>query len=239
MVFVVQGVVERAAMITYLQRQIPGLRVVLDDGAGPSRTFIRSIREAGGEAHVHMEEDVILPMRFAERVAEAVAIVGAEHVINFHRYGGNDAVTWKPGWATPRSFLNLQCVYVPAWAARLYPAWCDLYGTAYPSHRRLYEHPRRPHNDGHMDLSFRYFLRDVDRGYFIWSPALVQHRHSMSMITTRHRTRGTRYNLPMLEAEACARAWGIPYHGAHERLSPMPERPRPIVPNVTWVGAGG
>ena len=105
MIFIVQAVPARAKMLVYLQRQIPNLRLVLEDGRGPSTTFLRSISAAGGRPHVHLEEDVILPFNFAGLVDAAVQQVGPHHVINFHRFSQRyrAAPVWRPGFAPPSS----------------------------------------------------------------------------------------------------------------------------------------
>ena len=62
--FIVKTCPQRSGYIPYLKERIPNLEVVLDPGGGVMDCFQESLRVAGDDAVVHLEDDIVLTSNF-------------------------------------------------------------------------------------------------------------------------------------------------------------------------------
>ena len=109
--FIVKTCPQRSGYIPYLKERIPNLEVVLDPGGGVMDCFQESLRVAGDDAVVHLEDDIVLTSNFCEKALAVIADFPYV-LIQFFSMRKKDLEIGSR-WESGRTFLMNQCVYYP------------------------------------------------------------------------------------------------------------------------------
>jgi hypothetical protein len=161
---------ERERWVPQIQAQIPELEVVRDTTRNAQDTFFRLLLEIGGDAAVHVEDDIVLTSDFLPKIEAAIAERPAvlQQFFSLRKSDAELGSRWMPG----RSYCMLQCTYLPPGYAEAiydyYPVW-----------------PERKVNRNSCDLWIAYFLAARRERYWLHVPSLVQHRRARSAINPR------------------------------------------------------
>lgn len=160
--------------VEYLTPRLPdaewsGSKELRRTGMG---NFFHALRLAGGDAALHMEDDIILTRNFMEKVNAVIDSVGSDKVIQFFSLKKTES-----GWDT--GFSMNQCFYLPAGnmgqeLLQFAPGWL----TANP----------KDQNGGYDLLMGAYFKANKIR-HWVSCPSLVQHRSDPSNLSPRSRFR--------------------------------------------------
>lgn len=154
-------------------------QVVWDERHDAFDTWQRVLAEAGGDAVIILEDDVVPTERWREKI-EAVIAGHPTAVIQFFSNRVADLLGshWEPG----RKFRMNQCYYLPAGTAAM------LLEYSYVWHERHPEHPTG------YDLTMADWLhsRKPQLRYWQHVPSLVQHLPWQSAIGSRSRGRQSR-----------------------------------------------
>ena len=166
MKYIVQAVESRKFYVQQVQMALDDVEVLYDWSGDALAAFISTLEMAVGQAHVHLEDDIILSSNFDADVQKAVDRYPG-WVINFFsptRYEYETQVT------EGKKFSCAQAVYLP-----------EGYSTAIIefAHRKGLDTWR----DGQLlDFIIRDFLHERREDYILHHPSLVQHRESESLI---------------------------------------------------------
>lgn len=169
---IVKAVAERAACVAYLAAKIPDAEFCFDQKRDAWDTFVRAMQMAGSDAHIAMEEDVVLTVGFREKVEQAIAET-PERVIQFFSMRKDDT-TVGSRWSN--SFCMNQCTYYPA----TYASKIVSFAVQWPS--------RGKHPTG-TDLMVNDFLRGRREKHWLHVPNLVDHLPLKSQISRRSKSR--------------------------------------------------
>lgn len=168
--FIVRSVPEREVFLPMLQAEIPSLEIVRDKYRNSRETFLRALAETGDSPAVHFEDDVT-PTANIEKKLRAVIEEHPDSVIQFFSLRKND-LKLGPRLMPGRTFLMMQCWYLPAGFARalhdFHPHW----------HRRF-------NPVGGNDWMPKAYLAEHKMTYWLHVPSLVQHRQVVSAIDPR------------------------------------------------------
>lgn len=165
----------RQADAEYLQQHLPAAEWCWDETRSHMDTFMRSLTLAGGDACVHMEDDVILTQNFTEQLHQEIA-TRPDVVIQFFSRRSKD-LTEGSRW--DNSFIMNQCSYFPPG----YSAAIAEHFAAWKAGGHLAKDPNG------SDLMIRHWLRSRRERYWIHVPNLVEHRVARSLINSRRSTK--------------------------------------------------
>ena len=168
--FVIQAVWSRRRTVAAMLETVPDAVVYYDMARQPTRACGGSIMAAGGKAHVHMEDDVIMCTGFRDKVEAAIA-EQPDEIINFFP-GSVRTEVLESKWFPASNFGAHLCVYFPAWFPVAYIDWALANNW----------HPDPFCRWNAQDYSVREFLKTVKRRYLVWHPILVQHMIGLSSI---------------------------------------------------------
>ena len=164
--FIVKTCPQRSGYIPYLKERIPNLEVVVDPGGGVMDCFQESLRVAGEDAVVHLEDDIVLTENFCEKALAVIADFPYV-LIQFFSMRKKDleiGSRWEPG----RTFLMNQCVYYPEGMSR-----------------DLLEYSEDWFEAGNGKIAtddlVALFLRGRGMDYYLHVPSLVDHRVGRSV----------------------------------------------------------
>lgn len=170
---VIRACRERQEFVDYLLRKLRGQEVIVvwDKTKNAMDTFLEALRVAVDRPALHMEEDSILTVQFAEKVSAVVERFRGQVPIQFFSRRTEDESTGAR-WESGASFIYGQCFYLPQGMSRSLLEYA-------PSWKRIGEHPTG------LDLMVADFLKENKIRYWIEVPSLVQHRVTVSMISPR------------------------------------------------------
>lgn len=171
MQYIVKAMPERGAYVADLKQQIPDLQIVLDRKRDAMDTFARSLEAAGGDAAIHLEDDIVLTSNFLEKASRAVA-ERPDVVIQFFSMRKADL---SVGSRWDRNFLMNQCFYAPPGYSALIREYYDTWRT--PENLAAHRAP--------TDVVMRDFFKSRREDYWIHVPSLVDHRIGKSVIDPR------------------------------------------------------
>lgn len=163
---------EREGYHAYLRDRLPGATWVFDERRDAMDTFLRALAAAGVGGALHVEDDVVLADRFAERVGLEVAARPGT-VVQFFSMRGADLTI---GSRFDRNFMMGQCFWLPCGYSREIAA----YSSGWP---RRAEHPTG------LDVMVGDWLKSRREPYWIVVPNLVDHRVGPSTIDRRRSSR--------------------------------------------------
>jgi hypothetical protein len=167
--FVIRACAGREAFVEYLLKRLPQAVVVRDTTRNAMETFRAALAAVGDGPAVHMEDDVVLTRRFAEKVRAGIG--HGARVVQFFSIRKSDltlGTRMEPG----RTFLMGQCFYLPAgMSAEILDFSRDWRGLA--------KHPTG------LDTMVGDFLKTRKLKYVLSVPSLVQHRNCKSAIDPR------------------------------------------------------
>lgn len=155
--------------IDHLKAQIPNLIVIQNEESGMA-AFVEAMLEAGDEAALHLEDDIILCPDFVNKVEEIVS-KHEDDVIQFFSMRKDDltiGTRYIPGYR----FMMNQCFYLPSGMSKALAE----YKTTW---KRIEEHPT-----GYDILMADYFKERGIR-YLNIVPNLVDHVECKSIINPR------------------------------------------------------
>ena len=170
--FIVRTCPPRAEYLEYLQERIPNLEVVLDSIMDPSKrgfdAFLDSLKLAGEDGVVHLEDDILLTENFIEKICKVIE--EQQYVlIQFFSMRKKDLEVgsrFEPG----RTFMMTQCVYYPeGMSAEVLEFYEDLINSG------------KGQNLGYDEV-VALFMRQRGMEYYIHVPSLVDHRVCKSVI---------------------------------------------------------
>jgi len=132
-------------------------------------TFYRALLQAGHDAALHMEDDIILTQGFNEKVESVIASM-PDTAIQFFSMRKAD-LTEGSRW--DNSFLMAQCFYLPAGWSRRMSEYMLRQDRDDP--KLLYKEP--------LDMVVRFYFKKVEKKkYWIHCPSLVDHLEGKSVI---------------------------------------------------------
>jgi GR25 family glycosyltransferase involved in LPS biosynthesis len=167
--YIVTAMPQRLESVKELKRQIPHLEIVWDRHKDAMETFLRACAEAGDDAVVRLEDDVVLTSNFMSK-AEAVIEEHKDEVIQFFSRSKYD-LTLGSRLRAGSSFMMNQCFYLPVGVSRELMEYCpEWYAINYK------EHP-----SGYDTMMGAYFAK-AKRKYWNHVPSLVEHRIMKSLI---------------------------------------------------------
>lgn len=160
----------REDFASYVQKHIPNLITIKDDGQGPMKCFERALEEAGDDSAVHLEDDVILTKNFTDKL-EKIVSSRPQMVCQFFSMRKADLEIGSRV-ENGSSFISALCFYLPAGMSR------DL-KKFFITWDRIKEHPTG------LDLTPADFMKKHKMKYYIHIPNLVDHRIGKSKIDPR------------------------------------------------------
>ena len=169
---IIKAVPERGGCVKYLRERLPNAEWCFDRHRDAWETFLRAMSMAGGDAHLAMEEDVLLTVGFLGKVAEVVRQRPNE-VIQFFSMRGEDTIT---GSRYSSNFCMNQCTHYP-----------NGYASAIVEFAGRWE--RRAEHPTGTDLMVNDFLKSRKEKHWIHIPNLVDHLSLQSAIGGRSRGR--------------------------------------------------
>ena len=131
-------------------------------------TFLAAMRQAGQDAAVHMEEDILITQNFYQKLLAEIAKRPNE-VIQFFSMREADLII---GSRYDNSYMMNQCVYFPAGFSALLLDYYHVWD-------KKVQHPTG------TDIMINDFLRSRKEKYWIHVPSLVEHRIAQSRINPR------------------------------------------------------
>ena len=155
--------------IDHLKEQIPDL-IVIRNEVNAMEAFMDALAAAGGDAAVHMEDDVILCPDFVSKVEEIVKD-HEDEVIQFFSMRKDD-LTIGTRYIKGARFLMGQCFYLPKGMSMDLRFYKDGW-------KRIQEHPTG------LDLMVADYLKDTKKDYLNIVPNLVDHMVCKSIIDPR------------------------------------------------------
>jgi hypothetical protein len=164
MKYIIQNVPERD--ISILLDQLNNVSVYVDTNKKPLESFIRTLRLAGDDNALYMEDDIILSKDFINDTNNFISL-NSDNVINFWTLKKSiKKTTLMP----PSSFMSNLCVYFPN---NHIIGLINFYNKGW---NRIEEHPTG------MDLLVRDYLISTKTKYWLYQPSLVQHKKLVSAI---------------------------------------------------------
>jgi len=163
------GISQRAPYLEYLRKHLPGAYFYIDMG-NAMEAFLASLRAAGDDPIIGMEDDAILCKDFLTK-ATACIEQHPNDVINFFSRRQDD-LTIGSRYVPGSNFIAAICAYYPPGIAReivnYYPRW-----------ERAEEHPTG------VDYLVADYLKSIKKRVYIPIPNLVDHRIGKSAIDPR------------------------------------------------------
>lgn len=148
-------------------RQIPTAELCFDDVGGALRNFLKSLRMAGEDAAVNLEDDIVLTSSFEEKIRAVVEQKPHAVIQFFSRKSGLES-----RWETGRTYLWAQCTYYPPGLCSEIADWSAGYADL--------DHASQP-----LDCMVAEYLSAHRRKYWVHVPSLVDHRDGVSAIDRR------------------------------------------------------
>ena len=170
MQYIVRAVESRLDHVGGYGAQIPEVKVLVDRQRKIIGHFIKALAEAGNDACVQMEDDVVLCDNFKERIETEIA-KHPEALIQFFSMRKKDI---DIGSRWDNNFINLQCFYLPPTYARQICEW-------FPRTPWDYSQDEIDGADSMMDD----WLKSRKEKYWICVPNLVNHVIGSSVIDKR------------------------------------------------------
>ncbi len=171
--YIVRTCEGREAYLAYVQERLPKVEVVRDRVHNALDTFLLAMEAAGGDAVVHLEDDIILTSDFEHKIER---LIGAQpQVVQQFFSMRKDDLLVGSRWDRAMGFSGALCFYFPeGYSAAL----LDYYhGIERPELERWW-----PTGIDWMVGSFLALRRER---YWINVPSLVQHRIGPSAIGSR------------------------------------------------------
>jgi len=163
---IIRAVKERSQFVGYLKRRLPHAEFCFDENQNAMDTFYKSLRMAGNDPVIHMEDDIILTKNFVEKIESAIS-KRPDWVSQFFSMRKKDI---EIGSRYDNNFIMGQCFYLPAGYSK------KILGYTW---EKLKEHPTG------LDMMIGDFLKDIKKKYWIHVPSLVEHRICKSLINSR------------------------------------------------------
>ena len=165
---IIRAVKDRFDFIEYLKKHLPQAEWCFDTDRNAMTTFLAAMRQAGQDAVVHMEEDILITHNFYEKLLSEI-VQRPNEVIQFFSMRKADLTV---GSRYDTSYMMNQCVYFPAGYSALLLDYYHLWGK------------KAIHPTG-TDIMINDFLRSRKEKYWIHVPNLVEHRIAQSRINPR------------------------------------------------------
>ena len=166
----VSAIPARTPFITYLKRHIQDLEVVWDTTQNAMDTFLTTMRNAGNDPIVHLEDDILLTKNFMAKIEQAISERPHEVIQFFSRSGADIAEGSR--YRSGGSYLMNQCQYLPTGIARGISEYYPLWGG------------KEKHPTGCDSMMGDYFRVNKMR-YWNHVPSLVNHALVKSQIDSR------------------------------------------------------
>lgn len=166
----VSAIPDRASFVAYLKRHIPHLEVTWDTTRNAMDTFLVTMRNAGNDPIIHLEDDILLTKDFVAKIEKAISERPNEVIQFFSR--SNADITEGSRYRSGGSFLMNQCKYLPAGVAK---ALYDYY----PTWPNIFKHPTG------TDSMMGDFFKTYKMRYWNYVPSLVNHAPVKSEIDSR------------------------------------------------------
>jgi len=175
---VIKGVLpDRAEMVAYLTAHLPTAEWVYDEKRDAMDTFMRSLRHAGDDPCVHMEDDSVLTGGFIDKLEAAISETPS-NIIQFFSMRKKDL---SVGSRWDRDFGMTQCWYAPyqysKQIAEWGPGWYAEYKREMGQSGKLVLAP--------TDTMVNAWLKMRREPYWLHCPSLVDHRIAKSIIDKR------------------------------------------------------
>ncbi len=166
----VSAIPDRVLFVDYLKRHIPHLEVTWDTTRNAMDTFLTTMRNAGNDPIIHLEDDILLTQNFVSKIEQAISERPNEIIQFFSRSQAD--ITEGSRYRAGGSFLMNQCKYLPAGVAKgiadYYPEWPG-----------KVEHPTG------TDSMMGDYFRVKKMRYWNYVPSLVNHAPVKSEINSR------------------------------------------------------
>ena len=186
MKYIVQAVESRRPFVEEILAQVPEAIVHYDGTGDATQAFVDTLRLAGDEPHVHLEDDVVLCKGFVAKT-KLVAGTYPGRVVSLFSFSR----LWRASTQEmiPSTYGGAQGVYFPRGYGAMIADFMQRTGLDYWRYR-----------GGGVDLNhgFDFAIRDFliarrERYVIVW-PSLVQHRVSVSAISPKRPKRRQSYN---------------------------------------------
>lgn len=155
-------------------RQIPNLILCCDVDRNAMTTFKNSLKMAGDEPCVNMEDDIILCNDFMHKISSEIDKY-SDSVIQFFSMRKDD-LTIGSRWIPGSRFMMNQCFYLPAGMSKALLDYMDDWS-------RYEEHPTG------YDILMADFFKERKISYWNVCPNLVDHKVEKSRINPRRSSR--------------------------------------------------
>jgi len=165
---IIRAVKERQGYVDYLQQNLPDAEVCWDSTRNAMNTFLDSLRVAGDDAVIHMEDDAVLATNFRERVEEEIA-KQPDKVIQFFSMRKGDI---EIGSRWDGNFLAAVCFYFPEGYSKELLSYFPVWGN------------RKAHPTG-LDTMIGDWLKKRKERYWVVVPNLADHQIGKSAIDSR------------------------------------------------------
>jgi hypothetical protein len=158
---------ERLQFTFELNRQLPGMTWVMDNGRDPMNTFVRALRAAENSPAIHLEDDAILCENFLHRAMLEIA-KNPFSVIQLFSMKPED-LTAGSRWDA--YFISAVCFYLPTGYSRRLADYAPTW-------------PKRHLNPNAVDVMLKHWLKKERRmeEHWIVVPNLADHRVGPSSI---------------------------------------------------------
>lgn len=141
-----------------------------DDDKNAMNTFLKSMKMAGDDCCIHMEDDIILTTNFIERI-NSIINKNKNNVIQFYSMRKNDIILGTR-FERGSTFSSNLCFYLPKEYSKMIYDFYEVW-------ERKEEHPTG------YDLMIADFLKKRKEKYLLYVPNLVDHKQGVSMINKR------------------------------------------------------
>ena len=165
---IIRAVKDRTEFIEYLQKHLPQAEWCFDTNRNAMTTFLSAMRQAGQDAVVHMEEDILITTDFMYKINKIIS----EHPNEVIQFFSMRALDLTIGSRYDTSYMMNQCVYFPAGYSALMLDYYQIWD-------KKAQHPTG------TDIMINDFLRKRKEKYWIHIPSLVEHRVAQSRINPR------------------------------------------------------
>jgi len=165
---IIRAVKERGHFIDYLKKHLPEAEWCFDEKKNAMHTFLKGMKQAGDDAVIHMEEDIVLTKNFLKK-ANKVITNKPYNLIQFFSMRKADL---EIGSRWDNTFMMNQCHYNPPKFSRYFLEFYDYWE----------DKIKEPFG---YDTMMQSFLKKNKIKYWIHVPSLVDHRIAKSMIDPR------------------------------------------------------